>query len=150
MNKVNGNGILKLLGSLLLIIAGLWLIYALVFNSGFGMNAGFRGEYEGGHFHMGMGAGYGYGTAGTISFLLLFLIKVLFVLFIVGLVVGIAIAIKNHLFTESDIQQIKGTFTGKKTVVIKETCTICGKELNDEWKVCPHCGKEKATEKINV
>ena len=85
----------------------------------------------------------GLGFAGTISALLLVLIKVLFVLFIVGLVIGIAIAIKNYIFTKEDIEKIKGTFTGKKTVIIKETCSICGKELNDEWKLCPHCGKEK-------
>jgi len=83
------------------------------------------------------------GFVGTISALLLFLIKVLFVLFIVGLVVGISIAIKNYIFTAEDVAKIKSTFIGKKTVVIKETCSICGKELNDDWKLCPHCGKEK-------
>ncbi len=92
--------------------------------------------------------GTGLGFAGTISALLLVLIKVLFVLFIVGLVVGIAIAVKNYVFTAEDIQKIKGTFTGKKTVVIKETCSVCSKELNDDWKVCPHCGKEKEIKTI--
>jgi hypothetical protein len=87
--------------------------------------------------------GTGLGFAGTISALLLVLIKVLFVLFIVGLIVGIAIAVKNYVFTTEDIEKIKGTFTGKKTVVIKETCSVCGKELNGDWKVCPHCGEEK-------
>ena len=143
MNKVTGSNILKFLGSLLLIIAGLWLIHVLLFPSGNSINFGFRGVYEGGHFQMSAGAGNMIGTMGTISFILLFLIKVLFVLFIVGLVIGIAIAVKNYVFTEKDIQQIKGTFTGKKTVIIKETCSICSKELNDEWKVCPYCGKEK-------
>lgn len=87
--------------------------------------------------------GTGLGFTGTISVALLFLIKVLFVLFIIGLVVGIGIAIKNYIFTKEDVDKIKSTFTGKKTVVIKETCSICGKELNDDWKLCPHCGKEK-------
>lgn len=145
MGKSNGSSILKLLGSILLVIVFLWLIYTLLFSSGVGTNMGFRGGFEGGHFHMGAGLGYGTGTVGTISVLLLLLIKLLFVLFIIGLVIGIAIAVKNYVFTENDIQQIKSTFTGKKTVVIKETCTICGKELNDEWKVCPHCGKQKET-----
>lgn len=146
MDKTNESSILKFLGSLLLVIIGLWFIYALFHGSGFGMNFGFRGGYEGGHMNMGIGAGYG--TAGTISVLLLFLIKVLFVLFIVGLIIGIAIAIKNFVFTGDDIQKIKSTFTGKKTVIIKEACSICGKELNDEWKVCPFCGNEKEIKNV--
>lgn len=91
--------------------------------------------------------GTGIGFAGTFSLILLFLIKVLFVLFIIGLVVGIAIAIKNFIFTTEDVEKIKSTFTGKKTVIIKEVCSKCGKELNDDWKLCPHCGKEKEVKK---
>ena len=87
--------------------------------------------------------GTGLGFAGVISVALLFLIKVLFVLFIVGLVVGLAIAAKNYIFTKEDVEKIKSTFTGKKTVVIKETCSICGKEQENEWKVCPYCENEK-------
>lgn len=79
----------------------------------------------------------------TISILLLLLIKVLFVLFIAGLVVGIIIAVKRHVFTEDDIQKIKRTFTGKQTEVIKEKCAVCEKEQDAEWKVCPFCGTEK-------
>lgn len=88
----------------------------------------------------------GLGFVGIVSTLLVVLIKVLFVLFIVGLVVGIAIAIKNFIFTAEDVEKFKSTFTGKKTVITKETCSICGKELNDEWKICPHCGKAKEIE----
>jgi len=133
------NPVLKMLAVLFLGIIGLGLIHALLFGTGSGLSMGFRGNYEGGHMYMGTSLGF----AGTISALLLIFIKVLFVLFIVGLIVGIAIAIKNYIFTTEDVEKIKSTFTGKKTVVIKETCSICGKELNDEWKVCPHCGKEK-------
>lgn len=60
---------------------------------------------------------------GSISVLLLILIKVLFVLFIVGLVAGTAVAIKNYIFTAEDIKKIKCTFTGTKTVIIKEVCS---------------------------
>lgn len=140
------NSILKFLGVLLVSILGLWLINALLFGSGYGFNVGFRGNHEGGNFYMGYG--YGYGFAGTLSVVLLFLIKVLFVLFVVGLVVGIGIAIKNYLFTAEDVEKIKCTFAGRKTVVIKETCSICGKELEQDWKVCPHCGKEITTQNI--
>lgn len=143
MSQSSGGKILKILGGILVIILGLWLIHALFFNSGNGLSIGIRGGYNGSHFNMGIGMGSGVGTAGTISFILMLLIKVLFVLFIVGLVAGIAVAISRYLFTAEDVQQIKSTFTGKKTVVAKEVCSICGKELEDEWKVCPHCGKEK-------
>ncbi|MFZ5987798.1 MAG: hypothetical protein ACOYWZ_11820 [Bacillota bacterium] len=146
MTNTKGNTTLKLLGALVLGIVGLWLIYTLLIGAGMGINIGFRGGYGGGHMYMGTGAGFG--AIGTISFLLLFLIKVLFVIFIVGLVVGIAVAIKNYVFTEEDIKTIKGTFTGKKTVVNRETCTSCGKELNEEWNICPFCGSE--TVKINT
>jgi hypothetical protein len=143
MSQSSGGKILKILGGILLIILGLWLVHALFFYSGNNLNIGIRGGYNGSHFNMGIGMGNGIGTAGTFSFILMFLIKVLFVLFIVGLVVGIAIAVKKYLFTEEDIQIIKSTFTGEKNEVVKEVCSICGKELEGDWKVCPYCGKEK-------
>lgn len=143
MSTIKSNPVLKLLLGLLLGILGLWLIYVLLFGAGFGMNMGFGNNYGGGHMYMGTAAGIGF--ASTLSLVLLFLIKVLFVLFIIGLVIGIGIAIKNYIFTNEDVEKIKSTFTGKKTVVIKEACSICGKELNDDWKLCPHCGKEKET-----
>ena len=141
MSTLKSYPILKLLLGLLVGIIGLWLIYVLLFGASYGINIGFRDNYGGGHMYMGTAAGMGF--AGSLSLILLFLIKVLFVLFIIGLVVGIAIAIKNYIFTTEDVEKIKSTFTGKKTVIIKEVCSICGKELNDDWKLCPHCGKEK-------
>jgi nitrite reductase (NADH) large subunit len=75
-------------------------------------------------------------------------IKVLFVLFIAGLVVGLVIFIKNNIFTKEEISQIKSTFKSKKTEAKKEVCTICGKELDAEWKSCPHCGKEKEVQVV--
>ena len=143
MSQSNGGKLIKILGGILLVILGLWLIHTLFFYSGNSVNIGIRGGYSGSHFNMGIGMGNGVGTAGTISVILMLLIKVLFILFVVGLVAGIAIATKKYLFTEEDVQQIKSTFTGKKTDVLKEVCSICGKGLEDEWKVCPYCGKEK-------
>lgn len=143
MSQSSGSKILKILGGILLIILGLWLIHALFFNSGNGLNIGIRGGYNGSLFNMGIGMGYGIGTGGTISIVLMFLMKVLFILFVVGLAAGITIAVKNYLFTAEDVQQIKSTFTGKKTEVVKEVCSICSKELEDEWKICPYCGKDK-------
>lgn len=88
------------------------------------------------------------GYVGTVSYLLVLIIKVLFTVFVVGLVAGIIVWIKHNLFTEEDIITIKGSFSRNKVLVVKEVCDICNKELNVVWKVCPHCGKEK--EIINV
>ncbi|MCX8131842.1 MAG: zinc ribbon domain-containing protein [Clostridia bacterium] len=138
------NPIIKLIGVLLAVIIGLWLILVLINGTGSGFRIGFSGNHDGGHLYM----GYGLGLTGTISFLLLSLIKILFVLFIVGLIAGIAMAIKNYMFTAEDVEKIKGTFTGKKTAVIKEKCSTCGKELENDWKVCPYCGKEANNQNI--
>ena len=92
-----------------------------------------------------MGTGYGFGYGGTLSYFLVILIKVLFALLAIGLVAGLIIWIKNNIFTAADVETIKNTFSGNKITLSKENCTICGKELNTEWKVCPHCGKEKET-----
>jgi hypothetical protein len=101
--------LLKGLGILLLTVFGLWLIYDLIFETGNGISIVFRGNYGGGHMYM----NYGYGLTGTIEFLLLFLIKVLFVLFIVGLIVGIAIEIKN-IFTTKNVEKIKAYLSEEK------------------------------------
>lgn len=94
-----------------------------------------------------MGYGYsGAGLLGTTSFILLLLIKLLFVLLVVGLVVGIVLIIKNYLFTKEDAEKIKGTFVRSKAQTIKETCSACGKELEEQWKNCPYCGKGKSKE----
>jgi hypothetical protein len=142
VNKTNS--MFKFLGVSLLGIFGLWLIFSLLLGSGYGFNAGFTGRQGGEHMYM----SYGYGFSSTIAFLLLFLIKVLFVLFIVGLVVGIAIAIKNYIFTEEDVQKIKNTFTGRKTTAVKEACNDCGKEIAQGWRICPYCGKELTTQNV--
>ena len=91
-----------------------------------------------------MGTGFGYG----VSTLLLLMIKVLFVVFVIGLVIGLSIWIKNNLFTEEDKATIKNAFTFNKVASNKDTCSDCIKELSSEWKVCPYCGTEKII--INV
>lgn len=144
MSKIK-NPFLRLAVAAIIVIFGLWLIYALLFGTGNGISVGFRGNQGGGYVYMGTGLGF----AGTFSALLIVLIKVLFVLFVVGLIVGIVIAVKNLVFTEEDIKKIKGTFTSRKTVVVKETCNTCGKTVETEWKACPHCGELKA-EKVTA
>ncbi|MBB6214990.1 hypothetical protein HNQ80_001079 [Anaerosolibacter carboniphilus] len=143
---MKNNPFVKMMMVALLGIIGLSLLQSLVFGSGFGLGFTMRGNYGGEHMYMGTGYGFGYG--GSISYLLLLMIKVLFVVFVIGLVAGIIVWIKNNLFTTEDVETIKNTFSGNKAIVSKESCTICGKELNAEWKVCPHCGKEKEIKNV--
>ena len=133
----NEKSLIKFLSSLVFGIIGLWLIYSIITGSGIG-SIGYHG---GGYGHMSYGA-TGASMIGTTSFILLLLIKLLFVLFIIGLVVGIAFAIKNYIFTKEDVNKIKYAFVGSKTATIRQTCGACGKELDEQWKVCPYCGNE--------
>lgn len=140
---MRNNSMMRLVTVTILGILGLWLIYILLFGSGMGIgvNMGYRGYYGGGH--MNMGFGYGIGNGFTLAYVLLLLIKVLFVVFIVALIAGIAIWIKNNVFTRDDIDTIRNTFSGNKNTCHKETCAACGKTIEADWKLCPHCGKEK-------
>lgn len=120
-------------------ILGLWFISTLIFGSGMGMGFGYSGNYGGGHMSVGYGVGYG----STFSSMLLLLVKVLFAVFIVSLVAGIIVWVKNNVFTSEDIETIKSTFKGNNMAYDKEKCAACGKTIEVEWKLCPHCGKEK-------
>jgi len=131
----NEKSLFKFLSSLVLGILGLWLIYTIITGSG----TGSIGYHGGGYGHMSYGV-TGASMLGTTSFILLLLIKLLFVLFIIGLVVGIALTIKNYIFTKDDVEKIKNTFVGNKTAAVKQACDACGKALDDQWKVCPYCG----------
>ena len=82
-----------------------------------------------------MGTGFGL----SIVVILTFLIKFLFVVFVVGLVGGIFVAVKDYIFTAEDVEGFKNTFKFNKTAEKKQTCIVCGKEVNPEWKACPYC-----------
>lgn len=117
----------------------LWLASSLLFSTGNGISINFRGNYGGGHMYV--GNGYGVGFGGTISVLLMFLIKVLFFVFVAALIVGLIILVKNSVFTSEDIATIKGAFNSKNQAP-KKICDACGKVLDEKWKTCPYCGKE--------
>lgn len=138
---MKNNPILKLTVVTLIGILGLWLIYTLLFGGGYGVNYNYNGYHGGGHMYMGTGLGFG----STAAIWILLLIKVLFAAFVISLIVGLIIWIKNNIFTAEDVQALKDSFKGNNNPVCKETCTNCNKELNSDWKVCPHCGKEKIT-----
>lgn len=90
---------------------------------------------------MSTGLGIGYGS--IVFSLLLMLVKVLFVVFVIALIAGIVVYIKNNIFTKEEIETIKNTFSGKKPISQKEVCTTCGNVMEVEWKLCPLCGKER-------
>lgn len=135
------NMLVKLIALSLLGIILLWLLPGFFAGTGMGFGFNYRNSMMGGNVHMGTGFYGGFG--GGITVLLVFLIKVLFVLFVAGLVVGIAIWVKNTLLSEEDIRKMKSTFALKKEAPETHPCSICGKELQAEWKLCPYCGKDK-------
>ncbi|RII31811.1 zinc ribbon domain-containing protein [Clostridium chromiireducens] len=130
---------LKIIVFSLLGLLILWLASSLLFSTGNGISINFRGNYGGEHMYM--GSSYGIGFGGTISVLLMFLIKLLFFVFVAALIIGLIIVVKNSIFTPEDIATIKGAFNSKDKTPEK-ICDACGKALDKEWKACPYCGKE--------
>lgn len=49
------------------------------------------------------------------SVLLLYLIKILFIVFIFSLLGGMVLIVRNNIFTTEDIEILKGTFKGNKS-----------------------------------
>lgn len=131
------NSIIKLILISIVGIVILWLAKELLFPTNY-FRVNILGSYGGEHMYMN-GYGYGFGL-GTFSVILVFLIKVLFVLFVIALLVGLVMAAKNYLFTQQDYAAFKGGFT--QTQRPKKTCDNCGKTLEDGWKVCPYCVAE--------
>lgn len=80
------------------------------------------------------------GGTGIITVVLALFIKVLVVVFILSLLVGLFILVKNYLFNAQDIEALKRSFV--PVTKAKRTCNTCGKTLDDEWKVCPYCAEE--------
>lgn len=131
---MNSRQVFKLASDALIALIVLWLIREFLF-PGSGASLSFSSNFGGEHMY----AGSAYGYSEAFAVLLSSLIKILSAFFIVGLVVGLIFIVKDIIFTREDIESIKDSFTGAK----KEECGICGKSLNDQWKVCPYCGKEK-------
>lgn len=94
-----------------------------------------------------MNINYGSGV-GTLSVLLIFIIKFFVVILIVTFLVGLFMLAKNYLFNAQDIAAIKGTFTGNHKA--KKVCDNCGNPLASEWKVCPNCATEINNNNENI
>lgn len=129
----------KIIGIAILAIIALWFLNVILFPTGYGMYMNYTMPT-----HMENSFNYSYGFnnfGGSLTLLLSFLLKVLLVILVISLLVGLAMIVKNHVFTQEDIATMKNTFTGKSAETYR-ACTECNKTLNEQWKVCPHCGKE--------
>jgi hypothetical protein len=144
VNELKKDSTIKIIGLSVLALIVLWLIKTILFGAGFGMGVNVRTNYGGGSMYMGTSLGFGL----SISLLLTYLIKFLFIVFIVGLIGGLVVAAKNYIFTPEDIEVFKAPFKAGKSTITKTTCMECGKELNADWKACPYCGT--STEKFEL
>lgn len=130
---------IKIIGVAALAVIVLLFLKAILFPTGYGMSVSYTMPT-----HMSNSYNYSYGFnnfSGSVTLLLALLIKALLIVFVIALLVGLIMFLKNHVFTQEDITFIKNTFTGKVEKTNK-VCSECGGNLNEEWKVCPHCGKE--------
>ncbi|BCJ98431.1 hypothetical protein [Anaerocolumna chitinilytica] len=83
-----------------------------------------------------LGSGLGFISVG-----LVFFIKLLVVVFILSLIIGLVIVAKNFIFNAQDIAAFKSVFV--PVAREKKTCSVCGKTLENEWKVCPYCAESE-------
>jgi hypothetical protein len=139
VNNMKKDSALKIIGLSALILVALWFVKALLFPMGYGMSMNYSmPRYMGNGYEHGFNLNYSYNNSPAL--ILGFLIKILFIVFVVALLAGLVMVIKNHVFTPEDINAIKSSFTGSVKKAAKP-CSECGKELNVEWKACPYCGK---------
>ena len=143
---MKSNPIVKLVAVLAIALLGLWLLQAVLFSAGTGMSYNFRGDFGGEHMNVMPGYGVGYGFSAYA--LLLLLTKVLFAVFVIALIAGIIVWIKNNLFTTEDYNSMRYSLKGNNSPATSLKCSICSKELSADWKVCPHCGKEVEVNKV--
>ena len=90
----------------------------------------------------GMMPNYNY-TMGTVNgfglvSVLVFLVKVLMVVSVIGLVASIVL----YLIQNSSNLSIDRIFSGTSKAVAKPTCSNCSTVLKLGWKCCPNCGQE--------
>lgn len=113
----------------------------------------FNGILGGGSYAGGMrnnGGYYGYGMYAASGFsltgVLVFLIKLLLSISIIGLIVGIgAYLLQNNNLSLKSFNFFNTTTAGNtQTAVVKEFCKNCGAEMKEQWKCCPLCGQERS------
>lgn len=126
-DKIKNDPILKGASVVVLVIAAIGLIYYL-FTGLFGFGGG---NMMGNGYNM-MGS-YGYGLNGFLGLLL----QILLFVFIVGLIVGVIMYVKQ-IFGAGITAKLSTLTTASQKY---HKCTGCGKEVSDEFKFCPNCGE---------
>jgi hypothetical protein len=122
---------IKLIGYSVLGLIAFWLVDSVLFPSGYGVSVSYNMP---GHFRSGYEHGYvfNYGLTGFTGLI----IQILLVALFLALLVGVIMVVKNYFFTQENIAAIKASL-----IQATKPCVECGKDLNPDWKVCPHCGK---------
>ncbi|MEW9123983.1 MAG: zinc ribbon domain-containing protein [Thermotaleaceae bacterium] len=118
-------------------LIALLITKAVLFPTGYGYSVGYNTT---GHFGNGYEHGYtfNYGFTSLVGSM----IQIFLAIFIIALIVGIVLLIKNYLFSADEIVKMKQSFSGNQKHRTDNHCSSCGRELNSDWKICPHCGKE--------
>lgn len=144
-NDPNKDALVKSVGTILLGIIVLALVYNVFFSAGPGMGYGYQGGMEmSGGSHMGYGGmsgptGYGldFSLGSLLAGILVILVKLLSILLVVGLVIGVWLMVKEYLFADGENPLAALTMGMSKN---KMSCPKCGSSVNSKWDFCPDCG----------
>lgn len=132
---MNRDVAIKFIGFSAIGLVVFWIIKAVFFPVGYGVSVRYSmpGAVRYGNEH-GYMTNYAVNNFGTT------ILQILLFIFVITLLLGVVMILKS-LFTAEDLASIKGTFITKQTQPAVH-CSDCGKVLNQNWKVCPHCGRE--------
>ncbi|MEW9122345.1 MAG: zinc ribbon domain-containing protein [Thermotaleaceae bacterium] len=121
----------------------LWLIKSTFLPTGYGMSLSYNTP---GYFRNGMEHSYNSNYGFSFTSLI---IQMLLVVIIISLIIGVVILVKNFVVRPEEIVTTKESVP-ENLIQDNSSCVQCGKELNQEWKVCPHCGKEIVSLDSNI
>lgn len=114
-----------------LVIALIAMLFSNIFG-GYGMMPNYN-------YTMGTVGGFG------LASMLIFLVKLLMFVSVVGLVASIIFYIIQTPLNHS----IGSIFNGTSKAAATFTCSKCGTEMKQDWKCCPNCGEEMGECKPN-
>ena len=83
-------------------------------------------------------------TSFSLTNLFTFLIKVLILIFIIALVYGLVMYLKENYIKKDKIKTVESPDA------ITKDCPECKGKLKFDWKCCPYCGSDKAFDNTTV